>query len=70
MDIQPEAKVQNQNRTQCGKNEAGGMVPFVRRARKHVRNAAAEDASDDAERNRPEKRYVHVHDVFRNNARD
>ena len=33
-------------------------------------DAAAEDRSDDAERDRPENRYVHMHDVFRDNARD
>ena len=70
MDIQLEAKVQNQNRAQCGQNETGGMIAFICRARKHVGNAAADDRPDDAERDRPEKRYVHVHDVFRDNTRD
>ena len=34
------------------------MIAFICRARKHVGNAAADDRSDDAERDRPEKRYV------------
>src|SRR5580704_7062229 len=46
------------------------MIAFICRARKHVGNAAAQDRSDDAERDRPEERYVHVHDVFRDNPRD
>jgi hypothetical protein len=70
MDIQPKAKVQNQNCAQCGKNEAGGMISFVCRARKHVGDGAADDTSDDAKSDRPEKRYVHMHDVFRDNSRD
>jgi hypothetical protein len=46
------------------------MIAFICRARKHVGNAAADDRSDDAERDRPEKRHVHVHDVFRDNPRN
>src|SRR5690242_19656869 len=37
------------------KNEAGGMISFVCRARKHVSNGTANDRSDDAEHNRPEE---------------
>jgi hypothetical protein len=70
MDIQPKAEVENQDRAQCGQNEAGGMIAFICRTRKHVGDAAADDRSDDAERDRPEKRYVHVHDVFRDNPRN
>lgn len=46
------------------------MIAFICRARKHVGNAAADDRSDDAERNRPEKCYVYVHDVFRDHPRN
>jgi len=50
------ADVEKQNCAQGGKNEAGGMISFVFRARKHVSNGAAEDRSDDAEHDRPERR--------------
>ena len=40
MNLQLIANVENQDRAQCGKNEAGGMISFVCRARKHVANAA------------------------------
>ena len=56
MNLQLIADVENQDRAQCGKNEAGGMISFVFRARKHVSNGAAEDRSDDAEHDRPERR--------------
>jgi hypothetical protein len=46
------------------------MIAFVCRAGKHVGNAAANERSDDAKRDRPEKRYVHVHDVFRDDPRN
>jgi hypothetical protein len=55
------ANEENQNRAQRGKNEAGGMVSFVCRARKHVANAATDDRSDDAEHDGPEDRDVHMH---------
>ena len=45
MDVQLEANVENQNRTKCGKNDAGGMKSFVCRVRKHVGNRAADDRS-------------------------
>jgi hypothetical protein len=70
MDIQLIAKEQNENRAKRGKNEAGGMISFVCRARKHVSNATADDASNNAEHDRPENRYVHVHDVFSDKPRD
>jgi hypothetical protein len=70
MKVQLIANEKNQDRAQCGKNEAGGMISFVCRARKHVGNAAAEDRSDDAEQDRPEDRDVHVHHRFRENPRD
>ena len=41
MNIQLIANVENEDRAQRGKNEAGGMVSFVGRARKHVGNCAA-----------------------------
>ena len=49
MNLQLIANEENQDRAQCGKNEAGGMISFVCRARKHVGNGAADDRSDDAE---------------------
>ena len=70
MNVQFIANVEKQDRTQGGQNEAGGMISFVGRARKHVGDAAADDRSDDAEHDRPEDRYVHVHHRFRDNARD
>jgi hypothetical protein len=70
MNVQLIADIENQDRAQCRKNEAGGMISFVCRARKHVGNAAADYRSDDAEHDRPEDRHVHVHHRFRDNARD
>src|ERR1700693_3210104 len=70
MNIQLKANEKNQDRAQCGKNETGGMISLGCRAGKNVGNAAADDPSDDAEHDRPENRYVHVHDVFRDNPRD
>jgi hypothetical protein len=46
------------------------MISFICRARKYVGNAAAEDRTYDAEHDCPEDRYVHVHNVFRDNPRD
>jgi hypothetical protein len=46
------------------------MRSFVLRARKHVGDGAADDRSDDAEHDRSEDRYVHVHHRFRDNPRD
>jgi hypothetical protein len=46
MNVQLKANVENQDRAQCGQNQAGGMISFVCRARKHVGNAAADDRSD------------------------
>ena len=69
MDVQLDANVEDQNRTECGKNEAGGMKSSGR-GRKHVRNRAADDRSDDAEHDCPENRHVHVHHRFRDDARD
>ena len=70
MNLQLIANEKNQDRAQCGKNEACGMVTFVCRARKHVANAATDDRSDDAEHDRPEDCHMHVHHRFRDNARD
>ena len=70
MNLQLAADEENQDRAQCGQNEAGGMISFVCRARKHVGNAPADDRSEDAEHDRPEDRYVHVHHRFRDNSRD
>src|ERR1700730_5394793 len=67
MNLQLIANEENQDRAQCGKNEAGGMILFVCRARKHVGNAAADDRSEDAEHDRPEDRYMHVHHRFSDN---
>jgi hypothetical protein len=56
MDIQLIANKEKQDRAEGGKNEAGGMITFVSRARKHVGNSAADDRTDDAEHDRPEDR--------------
>jgi len=64
MNLQLIANEEYQDRAQCGENETSGMISFVCRARKHVGNAAADDRSDDAEHDRPEDRYVHVHHRF------
>ena len=70
MNVQLIANEENQDRAQCGKNEAGGMISAVCRAPKHVGNGAADDRSDDAEHDRPEDRHVRVHHRFRDNPRD
>jgi hypothetical protein len=59
MNLQLITNVENQDRAQGGENEAGGMIPFVSRARKYVRNGTSEDRSDNAEHHR-----------FRDNPRD
>ncbi len=64
------ANEENKDRAERRENEAGGMIAFVFRARKHVGNGAADDRTDDAEHDRPEDRYVHVHHRFRDNPRD
>jgi hypothetical protein len=56
MDIQLIANEEKQDRAEGGKNEAGGMITFVSRARKHVRNGAADNRTDNAEHDRPEDR--------------
>jgi hypothetical protein len=56
MNLQLIANEEKQDRTQCGENEAGGMISVVCRARKQVGNAAADDRSNDAEHDRPEHR--------------
>src|SRR5579863_5013165 len=61
MNLQLVASKENQHRAKGGKNEAGGMVSFVCRTRKHVGNGAAQDRSDDAEHDRPEDCHVHLH---------
>ena len=61
MNVQLIADEENQDRTQRGKNKAGWMVSFVSWARKHVGHGTANDRSDDAEHDRPEDRYMHVH---------
>src|SRR5579864_2785699 len=70
MNFQLIANEENQDRTQCRKNEAGGMISFVFRTRKHVGDRAADDRSDDAEHDRPEDRHMHVHYRFCDNPRD
>jgi hypothetical protein len=70
MNVQLIANEENQDRAQSGKNEAGGMKPFVRRAEKQMRDGAPDNRPDDTEHDRPEDRYVHVHHRFRNNPRD
>jgi len=70
MNFQLIANEENQNRTQYGKNEAGGMISFAFRARKHMGNGGADDRSDNAQRDRPKDRHMHMHDRFRNNPRN
>ena len=70
MNIQLIANEENQDRAECGKNKPSGMISIICRARKHVRNGAADDRSDDAEHDRPEDRHMHVHHRFRDDARD
>jgi len=70
MNVQLITNEENQNRAQCGKNQASGMISYVCRARKHLGNCASDDRSYDAEHDRPEDRYVHVHHRFRNDPRD
>jgi hypothetical protein len=70
MNLQLIANEENQDRSQYGKNEAGRMISFVGRTRKHVGHGAAENRSDDAEHDRPEDRHVDVHDRFREHSRD
>ena len=70
MDMQLNAQVENQDRAECGKNEAGGVKSSRCRVRKHVSNGAADDRSDDAEHDCPENRHVHVHHRFRDDPRD
>jgi hypothetical protein len=54
MDIQLIANEEKQDRAEGRKDEAGGMITFVSRARKHVGNGAADDRTDDAEHDCPE----------------
>ena len=61
MDVQLIANEKNQDGAQCRKNEAGWMISFVPRARKHVGNGAAEDRSYDAENDGPEESHMDVH---------
>ena len=70
MNVQLMANEENQDRAQYGKNEAGGMIPLIRRARKHVANTAANNRSDDAEHDRPNDRNVYVHYRFGDNPGD
>jgi hypothetical protein len=70
MNLQLVADEENQDRAQCGKNEAGGMISFVCRARKHVGNAAADDRSEDASTIVQKIVMVHVHHRFRDNPRE
>src|SRR5208337_2668371 len=52
------ANVENQDRAQCGKNEAGGMISVVPRARKHVGKGAPEDGSKNPDPEGPENLNV------------
>jgi len=70
MNVHLVANEENQDRAKCRKNQAGGMISFVCRARKYVGNGAPEDRSNDAKRDRPEDRHVHVHHGLRDNPRD
>jgi hypothetical protein len=70
MNVQLIANEEDQDCAQGGKNQAGGMILLVCRARKHVRNGAPKDRSDNAQHDCPEDCYVHVHHRFRDNPRD
>jgi len=70
MNIQLIANEENQDRAQCGKNQACRMISVVCRAEKHVGNGAPQDRSDNAEHDRPEDRHVHVHHRFCDNPGD
>ena len=70
MNLQFVADKENQDRAECGKNEAGGMVSSVGRPREYVGDRAADDRSNDPEHNRPENRHVGVHDRLRDCARN
>ena len=67
MDIQLDANIENEDRAERGKNDTGGMKSSARR-RKQVGNRTADDRSDDAERDGPENRHVHMHHRFRYNS--
>ena len=70
MNVQLIANEENQDRAQCGKNQAGGMILFSCRTQKHVGNGTPKDRSDDAEHDCPEDRHVHVHHRFRDHPRN
>ena len=69
-DLQLIADKENQDRAECRKNETGGMISFICRARKHVGNSTADDRSDDAEHDCPQNRHVYVHYRFCNKPRN
>ena len=48
--------VENQDRAQCGENDAGGMILFISWARKHVGNGTSKNRSDNTEHDRPKDR--------------
>ena len=58
------ANEEDQDGAQRRKNQAGRMISFVSRAKKDVRNAAAEHRSHDAKNHCPDQGHVHVHHRF------
>jgi len=68
--VKPVTNVENQDRAKGGENETGGMKSSAGGTRKDVGNGTADDRSDNAEHDCPENRHVHVHDRFRDHARD
>jgi hypothetical protein len=70
MNLQLVANEENQDRAQCGKNEASGVISLVSRAKNDVGNAAAEKRSDDTEHDCPGHRQMHMHHRFCDNPRD
>src|SRR5271165_1860821 len=70
MNLQLVANEENQNRAQCGKNEASGVIPIVSRAKNDVGNAAAEKRTDDAEHDCPSHRQVLMHHRLCDNSRE
>jgi hypothetical protein len=70
LDLQFLADVENEDRAEGGKNQAGRVEFRVGRSPKQVGHGAPDDRSDDAENDRPENRHVFMHDPFRGRSRD
>jgi len=62
MNIEMVANEENQDCTQCGKNQARRMKPLVSGAEEKVGYGAAENRSDNAEDDCPYEGQMDVHD--------